>query len=150
MPQSDRHDLLAGAEAPHSNPEEGAEVIAAALEAAPDDAEVRLAAYRFYYYTHDYAAARMQAHVLLGHVARRLNVSPDWREVRATDADFTAHEFAPGMFLQVLVAIGYCAARTGQRSEAEDVLAKAAELDPTDRFGGRWILDILAQSGDDA
>jgi tetratricopeptide (TPR) repeat protein len=141
-------DLLKGAEAPVSQREEGAEVIAAALEAAPDDPDVLLAAYRFYYYTHDYVAARTQAHVLLGHVARRLNVSPDWRDVRPEDADFTEHEFAPGLYLQVLVAIGYCAARTGQRDEAQAVLEKAAELDPTDRFGGAWILDKIDPQDD--
>ncbi|MCA0920174.1 hypothetical protein [Pseudooceanicola nanhaiensis] len=148
MPRNDLHKLLSGAEAPHSHPEEGEAAIARALEAAPDDAEVRLAAYRFYYYTHDYTAARIHAQVLLGHVARRLNISPDWQEVGPMDADFTAHDYAPGLYLQVLVAMGYCAARTGDRAAALELLAKAATLDPTDRFGGAWLLAQVERGSD--
>lgn len=149
MLPNDFNNLLSGAEAPRSRPEEGEEAITRALELAPDDAEVRLAAYRFYYYTHNYTAARLHAHALLGHVARRLNVTPDWRDVRPQDADFTAHEFAPGLYLQVLVAMGYCAARTGDRAQALELLAKASELDPTDRFGGAWLLAKVERGEED-
>lgn len=143
------NELLSGAEAPRSRPEEGEEAIARALALAPDDPEVRLAAYRFYYYTHDYVAARLHARALLSHVSRRLNVASDWREVGPADADFTAHEFAPGLYLQVLVALGYCAARTGDREDALEILAKAAELDPTDRFGGAWLLAKVERGEED-
>ncbi len=143
MPPIDPATLLAGAEAARSRPSESAEAIARALRAAPADPEVRLAAYRFYFYSHDHAAALDQARVLLGFAARRLNLAADWRDVRAWDAAFSAHDFAPGLYLQALVAIGYCAARLGQMQEAGAVLAKAAELDPTDRFGGAWLLARL-------
>ncbi|WP_264179545.1 hypothetical protein [Alloyangia pacifica] len=143
MPPIDPATLLAGAEAARSRPSESAEAIARALRAAPADPEVRLAAYRFYFYSHDHAAALDQARVLLGFAARRLNLAADWRDVRAWDAAFSAHAFAPGLYLQALVAIGYCAARLGQMQEAGAVLAKAAELDPTDRFGGAWLLARL-------
>lgn len=149
MPPIDPSTLLAGAEAARTRPAESAEAIARALKAAPADPDVRLAAYRFHFYNHDHAAALTQARVLLGFAARRLNVSADWRDVRACDAAFSAHDFAPGLYLQALVAIGYCAARLGELGEAGAVLAKAAELDPTDRFGGAWLLARLrAVDGD--
>lgn len=143
MPPTDPATLLAGAEAARTRPAESAEAIARALKAAPADPDVRLAAYRFHFYNHDHAAALKQARVLLGFAARRLNISADWRDVRAWDAAFSAHDFAPGLYLQALVAIGYCAARLGQIEEAGEVLANAAELDPTDRFGGACLLARL-------
>ncbi|MCR8547456.1 hypothetical protein M4578_06425 [Salipiger sp. P9] len=143
MPPIDPAALLAGAEAARTQPEQSAEVIARALRAAPQDAELRLAAYRFYFYTHNHAAALEQAEELLRHAARRLNVAPDWRDVAPEDAAFGAQDFAPGLYMQALVAIGYCAARTGALAEARAVLGKAAELDPSDRFGGAWLLARL-------
>lgn len=140
--------MLAGAEAARTRPAESAEAIARALEAAPDDLDIRLAAYRFYFYTHDYAAALEQARAVLGFAARRLNLPPDWRAVRPADAAFTAHDFAPGLYLQALIAQGYCDARLGQLDAARKVLSKAAELDPTDRFGGAWLLTKLDQPED--
>ena len=77
--------------------------------------------------------------------ARRLNVSTDWRAVRPGDAAFSAMEFAPGLYMQALVALGYCAARLGQDALAEEALGKAAEIDPADRFGGAWMLRHMAE-----
>ena len=135
--------LLAGAEAARSRPQESRAAVERALAAAPQDTEVRLAAYRFFFYSHDYAAALAQAEALVPQAARRLNIATDWRRVAPGDAAFTAHDFAPGLYLQALVALGYCAARCGEEDLARAALAKAAELDPTDRFGGGWILARL-------
>ncbi|MCA8878563.1 MAG: hypothetical protein KDA73_01125 [Rhodobacteraceae bacterium] len=135
--------LLAGAEAARTRPLESRAAVERALAAAPDDAAVRLAAYRFYFYDHDHAAALDQAVLLLAGAARRLNIATDWRAVGPGDAEFTAHDFAPGLYLQALVALGYCAARLGEAAFAREALAKASELDPTDRFGGGWILAHL-------
>lgn len=149
LPRTDSAALLAGAEAARSKPVESAEAIARALRSAPEDLEIRLAAYRFYFYTHDHAAALEQAQAVLAHAARRLNIGPDWRDTRPGDAAFTAHETAPGLYLQALIAWGYCAARLGQRAEAQALLGKAAELDPTDRFGGAWLLGLIDRADDD-
>lgn len=139
----DIRSLLAGAEAARTRPLESAAAIARALAAAPADPEVRLAAYRFQFYSHDYAAALPHAEALLLHAARRLNVAADWRAVRPWDADFTAHAFAPGLYLQALVALGYCAARLGEEALAREALGQAAALDPSDRFGGAGLLAAI-------
>lgn len=143
MPPIDPARLLAGAEAAFSHPEETAETIRRALDAAPDDPQVHLAAYRFYFYTHDYRAATKAARAVLQHAARRLNVAPDWADVAPGDAEFTALDHAPGLYLQALIGLGYCAARSGQRALARAALAKSAALDPSDRFGGAWLLSRI-------
>ncbi|MGR3369110.1 MAG: hypothetical protein ACU0CC_01655 [Sagittula sp.] len=145
----DAADLLAGAEAARTRPVESAAAIDRALKAAPHDPEVRLAAYRFAFYAHDYAQARAHAGVLVAHAARQLNIATDWRAVRPGDAAFSAMEFAPGLYMQALIAQGYCAARLGALDEARAVLSHAARLDPTDRFGGAWLLRHLEAAGED-
>lgn len=134
---------LAGAEAPRSNPAAANRAISDALARAPEDPQVRLAAYRHYFYAHDLTRAAEQAEWLIAHMARRLNIPTDWRAVFPDDADFAAAEFAPGLYMQALVGLGYCRARLGA-PEAEQVLTKAAALDPRDRFGGAWLLRMLA------
>lgn len=149
MPRTDVTALLAGAEAARTRPAETAATIARALEAAPEDPDVRLAAYRFHFYDHDYRAAREHAAALLTLAARRLNIATDWAAVEPGDADFTAHDFAPGLWLQALVALGYCAARLGDGEGARAALEQAARLDPTDRFGGAWLLRRIEAGEDD-
>jgi len=147
---------LAGAEAALTRPADCAAVLATALAAAPDAIELRLAAYRFHFFRHDYPAALAEARAILLLAARRLNIGPDPALVAPQDADFTAHDFAPGLYLQALVGIGYCAARMGDLVQAEAALGKAAALDPTDRFGGAWLLarclagDAAAEAGEPA
>ena len=53
-----------------------------ALDLAPDNVEVRLAAYRFYFYNHRLAEALRQAASIVVHISRRLNVATDWHLVR--------------------------------------------------------------------
>lgn len=108
-----------------------------------------MAAYRFYFYNHDHAAAYVQAEAVLALAARRLNIGPDWRAARASDASFSVPESTPGLYLQALIAMGYCAARVGNHNAARAMLAKSAALDPTDRFGGAWLLSLIDAPQDD-
>ena len=142
-PAPDFATLLEGAEAARTRPLESAAAVQRALETAPEDMDVRLAAYRFHFYTHAYEAALADAEALVVMAARRLNVATDWRAVQPGDADFSAMEFAPGLYMQALVALGYCAARLHRGALAREALGRAAALDPTDRFGGAWVLSHL-------
>ncbi|WP_425090887.1 hypothetical protein [Tropicimonas sp. S265A] len=151
MPPIDPDTLLAGADAAISRSEQTADTIARATRHAPLDIDIRLAAYRFYFYTHDFRRAAEEARVILAHTARQLNIPQDWALVSAQDAPFTEHRFQPGLYLQALIGWGYCLARMGDLDGATAVWSKAAKLDPTDRFGGAWLLDrIKAHEDEDA
>jgi hypothetical protein len=142
--------LLAGAAPARSDPEAAETAIRAALAAAPNDLDVRLAAYRFYFYAHRYAEALPQADIILREAARRLNIAGDWRQVRPAEADFGALDPLPGLWLQALVAIGYGQLRLGEMAAGRAALDKAMALDPADRFGAGRLLAVLAQADADA
>ena len=135
--------LLEGARHARTDPVAAEKAVAAALAAAPDDFEARLGAYRFYFYNHRFGEAAPHAATLMRLVARRLNIAGDWRAVQAGDAAFDQLEEAPGLYLQALLAWGYCQARLGERAEGAQAIAKAAELDPRDRFGARRLLAVV-------
>ena len=132
--------LASEAREARSDPIKSEAALLQALEMAPEDEQVRLGAYRFYFYNHRYAEALPHAEALIASAARRLNCPTDWRAVRPEDAPFTEAEFAPGMLLQCLIAWGYCHLRLGDMDEARAAMAQCALLDPTDRFGAAAIL----------
>lgn len=135
--------LESGACAARSDPVKSESALNQALRLAPGDFDVRLGAYRFYFYNHRYEDALPHCEALIGHAARRLNVATDWRMVSPGDAAFAEIEFAPGLFLQALLAWGYCHLRLGEWGPAREALSQCARLDPTDRFGAAAILRHL-------
>ncbi len=139
--------LLAGARQARTDPVAAERAVKQALAAAPQDFSVRLAAYRFYFYNHRLAGAVPHAAFLVSLIARRLNVAGDWRAVKPGDAAFDELEEAPSLYLQALLAWGYCKARLGERAEGAQALAKVAELAPRDRFGARRLLAIVSKPG---
>lgn len=146
--------LRAGASATRSDPEATEAAVLEALAMAPEDFDIRLGAYRFYFYSHRYADALIHCDRLIVHAARRLNVATDWRAVGPSDAPFGEIGFACGLFLQALIAWGYCHLRLGQEDLGREALAHAARLDPGDRFGAAAIVAHIdaraAQTTDDA
>ncbi len=140
---------LKDARSARSDPAAAETAVLRALQLAPQDLEVRLGAYRFYFYNHRYSDALPHAQFIVEHSARRLNIPVDWRAVSAADTDFSALESVPGLYLQALLAWGYCNVRLGELELGREAVAKAAEIDPSDRFGAQAILEII-DNGDDS
>lgn len=138
---------LEGARQARSDPIAAEKAVLEALALAPTDLEIRLAAYRYYFYSHRIREALPHAEEILRHAARRLNISSDWRAVQAGHVAFGEFEEAPGLYLQTLLAWGYCQARLGEDHEACCALDKVIELDPDDRFGARRLLAVI-KAGD--
>jgi hypothetical protein len=85
----------------------------------------------------------------MAQAARRLNISTDWRLVQPEDAAFGSLDAAPRLFVQALVACGYCMARLRRLEEGRAALTKAIELDPGDDFGARVLLNIISDYEND-
>ncbi|ARE41020.1 hypothetical protein RGUI_2879 [Rhodovulum sp. P5] len=144
---SEAYEILANAPGARSDPEGTARAVEAALAAAPHDLDVRLGAYRFYFYTHQFEKAVPQAEVILSLAAQRLNIASDFHAVRPDDAPFSEAELAPGLYLQALIALAYCHMRLGDFDTGQPYLDKAFELDPTDRFSA-WRLERAAKANE--
>ena len=72
-----------------------------------------------------------------------------WREIAPDHAAFDQLQPLPRLYLQCLLAYGYCRLRLGEAVEGRAVLLKAAELDPADRFGARRLVDVVDRGGVD-
>ena len=121
--------------------------IRAALSAAPDHPEVRVGAYKFYFYKHHYAEAAPLALWCVQWAMGRLGLGSDWRRVSAGDAAFGGLDWLPRFFLFALKAYGYVLVRTGALEAGRAAVARAAELDPADRIGAGRLLAVIDRMG---
>lgn len=141
--------LLEGARAARTAPEASEAAVLAALDLAPDDLAVRMAAYKFYFYNSRLAEALPHAAWVIVHAARVLGLADDWRRVEPGAADFHTLEKGPRLFLQSLLAWGYCKARLGDLAVGLEAMERVAALDPLDRFGAARLAEVVRREGRD-
>lgn len=146
---ADVQTILGDAETPYEDPDRAEQALCAALEKAPDNLGLRIAAYTFYFYANRLSEAMPHAEACLAMAASALGVSEDWRLVGPESAPFSGFDRPQRVYLKSLVALGYCRARLGDVEGAETILRKAASLDPADRVGAGRLADVVARGGID-
>lgn len=121
--------------------------LAQAMTLAPAHRAVQLGHYKYYFYRNQLVQATPYALACIRDAARLLNVSSDWRQVRAKDAAFSAPlddiEAEPRFFLYALKAYGYILVRQGRPEEGIEALRKVVELDPLDRTATAGLLAVI-------
>jgi hypothetical protein len=141
--------VLEGARAARTAPGASEAAVLEALTVAPDDRAVRMGAYKFYFYDGRLAEAVPHAEWCIAAAARDLDLPVDWRAVAPGAAAFDGYDEEPRLFLQSLIAWGYCKARLGDLTAGLEALAKAVELDPADKFGAARLAAVIRRRGDD-
>ncbi len=139
--------ILGEAEAPYSRSEPAEQALRTALEQAPDNLALRMAAYTFYFYANRLTEAMPHAEECLAIAARALGVPEDWRAVGPDSAAFGEPRRPQRVYLKSMVALGYCQARLGDRDGGAALLRKAASLDPQDQVGAAKLAEVILRSG---
>lgn len=117
---------------------------------APSHAAVLIGLYRFYFYKGRLKDALEVAEVCLVKAARDNGLAPDWRDVRAQDAEFSAYEaLLPRFYLFTLKSYAYLKMRLGEIEEGRAAISKLLELDPSDKLGAHVLLGVLDRMGQD-
>lgn len=125
-------------------PEEAEAILLATQRDAPNNEDVQVALYRFYFYRHAFDKALQHAQTCIARGARELGLPADWRSLQAQDIDFGDFDNPKHRFLLFsLNAWGYLLARTGQLDRCEEVLAVVKRLDPQDRIGAARLLAVV-------
>lgn len=118
----------------------------AAHAAAADHEAVLIGFYRYYFYKTRLSEALNVARRCILEAARDNALDPDWRRVGPDDAEFGHYEAAgPRFYLFSLKAYAYLQLRLGAIAEGRDAAAKLLDLDPTDKVGGRVLLDVIGR-----
>lgn len=139
--------LLAQAAAAYGSGKEEALLLRASF-IAPENLSVLVALYRCYYYKHRLEDARLVAQRALAIVARRVGFPDGWRQLNEAEL---AHAVYHSMglvrfYMTTLKAEAYICLRLGEIAEGRERLQKVAELDSSDHFGARALLDMLQGS----
>lgn len=115
---------------------------------APKNLSALVALYRCYYYQHRLEDAQLVAQRALKVVAQRVGFPDDWRLLNESEL---AHAVYKSMglvrfYMTTLKAEAYLYLRLGEIREGRERLLKVAELDSSDHFGARALLDMLDDS----
>ncbi|MEE3624035.1 hypothetical protein UCD39_08525 [Nitrospirillum sp. BR 11752] len=149
LPPEVQHHLSAAAEAYHLD-EVAERHLRLARLAAPWHPAVLIALYRFYFYKGRLKEALDIARLCLAKAAQDNHLPADWRQVVATDADFSRFDAPlPRFFLFTLKGYAYLHMRTGGLDEGLAAVLKLLELDPSDKVGAQVLLNVIHRMGQD-
>jgi tetratricopeptide (TPR) repeat protein len=141
-PQAEEHLRLAGQN--YHSDDVALAHLQAAWDLAPGHAAVYIGKYRFYFYKNRLPEALAVGTECLAKAAVDNGMSPDWRDAKPTDADFSSFEaILPRFFLFTLKGYAYLQMRLGALDEGRAAIEKLLELDPTDKVGAKVLLTVL-------
>jgi tetratricopeptide (TPR) repeat protein len=140
-PETERHLRLAGLCYQHD--EEALSHLQAAMLSAPEHPAVFIGLYRFYFYKNRLTEALAVARTCLEKAAQANGIH-DWRAAKRSDADFGRFDAVlPRFFLFTLKGYAYLQLRLGYLNEGRAAVEKLLELDPSDKLGGKVLLNVL-------
>lgn len=141
-PEAEAHLRLAGQNYQHD--EVALAHLQSAWDLAPGHAAVYIGKYRFYFYKNRLAEALNVCTACLAKAAVDNGMPPNWREAKATDADFSSFDaILPRFFLFTLKGYAYLQMRLGALDEGQAAVDKLLALDPTDKVGAKVLLKVL-------
>ncbi len=137
--------LLAEAAAAHGDGVRAETLLKAAQHTDPHCLTVYFALYKFYFYSGRLIEAERAALDGLSIAAAQAGFTDDWNQLHAGSADWTPATGAARFTLFSLKALAFIRLRRGRTAEATAILARLAELDPTDQVGGSVIRSLAAK-----
>jgi tetratricopeptide (TPR) repeat protein len=147
-PQAEEHLRLAGQN--YHCDEVALAHLQAAWDLAPGHAAVYIGKYRFYFYKNRLPEALAVGTECLAKAAVDNGMSPDWRDAKPTDAEFSSFEaILPRFFLFTLKGYAYLQMRLGDVEEGRAAVLKLLELDPSDKVGAKVLLEVVQRIGRD-
>ena len=103
---------------------------------------VYFALYKFYFYRSRLAEAERITLQALIAAARQAGISEEWQQLTPCSADWAATDEPQHFYLFSLKALAFIRLRLGRADEARAILAKLAELDPSDTIGASVIRSL--------
>lgn len=115
----------------------------------PNQLEVYVALYKFYFYKNRITEAEAVVLQALEQSAILGGFEADWNQLTPASADWYSMDNPQRLYLYALKALSFIRLRQSDVAGAECVLMKLRELDPTDQVG-RSVLQQLASAMKDA
>jgi hypothetical protein len=108
----------------------------------PGEPDAHIALYKFYFVMARYADAERTVWRSICEAAACANITRNYRRLSGHSADWKTREGPTRWYLFNLKALGVVRLRRERAHEAQRVLQKLLELDPSDEIGGGAFLQI--------
>jgi len=123
----------------YDQPEKAEQLLWKAQKMNPDQLEVYVAVYKFYFYAKRLDEAEEVVMMALTKSAEQGNFDADWNKLTIHSSKWLTDEVPQRLYLYALKALSFIRLRQSHYDDAEEVLAKLEELDPTDQVGASVI-----------
>lgn len=145
--------MLEEAIASHADPARAEALLWQAHELQPEQLEVYVALYKFYFYRRQLAEAERIARMALSVSARQGGFAADWSVLTSASADWSKPGGAERIYLFTLKALSFIRLRQMDLAGGRAIVEKLLTLDPRDQVGGSVIRELalsLQQAADSA
>lgn len=133
---SDINACLQKAVASYGDPELAESLLWQAQQMDPNQLEVYVALYKFYFYKNRVDEAEAVVIQALNQSAQLGSFHSDWNQLTPESTDWYSIENPQRLYLYALKALSFIRLRQSDVVGAENILQKLRELDPTDQVGG--------------
>ena len=140
---------LQKAVAAYDKPELAESLLWQAQQMDPNQLEVYVALYKFYFYKNRIDEAEGVVFVALKKSAELGNFPADWNQLTPASTNWLSIENPQRLYLYALKALSFIRLRQDDTESAANILGKLHELDPTDQVGGS-VLQQLADAMQDS
>lgn len=121
-------------------------ILLRALSLDPHCLATYFSLYKFYFYKHRLLEAERTALLGLEAAARQSGFPADWHRLDAGSSNWSHVESPQHFYLFTLKALAFIRLRLNRANEAHALLAKLAELDPSDSVGAGVIRALAAST----
>lgn len=134
--------LLWHASQNYNSPERAEEFLNKARAKAPEQLEVYIALYKFYFYQKRLRISEDFARLALVKSAEQGEFNADWEKLNDNSTDWSDANGPARIYLYTMKALGFIFLRTLRLSEGMSILEKLKELDPNDNVGGSVVYEL--------
>jgi tetratricopeptide (TPR) repeat protein len=130
------------------NTAEAEKYINEALAKSPDNIDVLVTAYRFFFYKNKFSQVLEVADKVTNIVKDIENFPDNWEQLKPILIE-RQNDPQIRLYLNAYAASGFVLARLGQLEKAKEVAARVKEVDVKKEFGASTIFEILTSPPDD-
>ncbi|WP_193195363.1 hypothetical protein [Nostoc sp. MG11] len=140
----DIKELLILAAQTWENTSESEKYIQQALAKTGDNADILVAAYRFFYYKNNYILALQTTIKLIDKIKEAEKFPDDWSRLKPILIK-RREEPQIRLYLNAYAASGLVLAKLGEIDQAKEISTRVKEIDAKNDFGAGILLDILTR-----
>lgn len=120
-----------------------------AQQMAPDELDLYISIYKFYFYKKHFNSAEHFAELTLNIAARQGEIYSEWKNLDSASCNWLAPNEPQRVFLYTMKALGFIYLRTARLGLALEILGKLLELDVHDLVGGSVVMALAENLRED-